>query len=153
MPDDFLPPRRSGYLKDDDDEEAKEARFDLDVFLNESLRKRHKVPHLNEVIEHLINSWGGASNFAGAFYKEFCRLPPGMVRARMMESVLRLLQTHANLSGAPEDLGMISEDDLKAAALSLFHAKKKEAGTKAGSDEGLEAKPGQSEEVAGSKDS
>jgi len=124
MPDDSRPQLRSGATLPDSCEAPPDAahttQFDIDALMQAALKRKPTVPHLAEITQYLIEEWGGPRRFARAFRTEYAATQSSLIRARMLECVLRLLQTHANLMGPSEELGMISEDDLKAAAVSLL---------------------------------
>jgi hypothetical protein len=77
---------------------------------------------ISEVLKELMGVWGGPRRFAKAFHAEFKQAGKGgTVRARMLDSVLRLFQLHtANLKGNQGDLGSLTDDELRAAAEALM---------------------------------
>jgi len=99
-----------------------EKKISVTECLNASITKdrRPGIPYLKEVIQHLIDEYGGPREFARAFHDVYHLSDSSMVKARMLESILRLLQTEANIDPGSADLGILSEEDLQAAALTLL---------------------------------
>jgi len=120
-------------------------KFDVDLFLSNAARKKGRIPHLQEVLEHLINEWGGAEQFARTYHDEFAHCKSNMTRSRMMESILRLMQTQANLAGPPVDLHDISDEELREAAskiVSAFYAEEKASQSPGPGEHRLPENPG-----------
>ena len=93
--------------------------------ITEALNKakgRGQALVVSEVLTALMDVWGGSECFAKAFHMEFVEAKAGgLVRARMLDSILRLFQVHtANLKGKDVNLEGLSDDDLRAAVEDLL---------------------------------
>ncbi|MCI0628572.1 MAG: hypothetical protein L0387_44145 [Acidobacteria bacterium] len=93
---------------------------DLDEFIEVVGRKQPKrLPHLSEFLEQIFDTWGGSRNIAQSLHTIFSQGTPH-IKARIMQCIVALIQANASLhSGIPEELGMLNEDDLRNAAMSL----------------------------------
>lgn len=99
-----------------------------------------KVPHLAELAEHLLAQWGGPLKFAKAFHAEFHNNPSkSLIRARMLETVIRMIQANTTMGGETEDLGHLNEQDLKRMAAELIGTKKGDGTDAAGQVEAADA--------------
>lgn len=106
-----------------DQKGPEEHNLPVKEFLRAAVTKdrRPGIPYLKEVIQHLIDEYGGPRDFARAFHDVYEWSDSSMVKARMLESILRLLQTEANIDPGSADLGMLSEEDLRATATALLN--------------------------------
>lgn len=103
---------------------------DVNRLLETISRDRKRIPNLADVVEQLLEQWGGARQFAAAYYTEFKKAPSPTFRGRMLESVLRLMQAYAAVAGPQEEISGLSDDDLRSVVMGLigpFYAKQKEA--------------------------
>lgn len=75
-----------------------------------------------ELLEELMGCWGGPGAFAKAFHEEFrASKKGGMIRARMMEAIIKLFITHtANLKGHGDNLGALSEAEIERAVQGII---------------------------------
>jgi hypothetical protein len=98
------------------------ANSKADKLLQAAGNKPAEALVISEVLKELMGVWGGPRRFAKAFHAEFKQAGKGgTVRARMLDSVLRLFQLHtANLKGNQGDLGSLTDDELRAAAEDLM---------------------------------
>jgi hypothetical protein len=72
------------------------------------------VPALQECLEKIIQTWGGSDAFASDFYNTFQRAPAGSSqRARMMETMMGLMQRNGDLLASDDDLSELSEHELQ----------------------------------------
>lgn len=103
---------------------------DVNRLLETISRDRKRIPNLADVVEQLLEQWGGARSFASAYYNEFKKAPSASFRGRMLESILRLMQAYAAQVGPQEEISGISDDELRSVVMGLigpFYAKQKEA--------------------------
>lgn len=103
---------------------------DIDRLMHSVAHDRKRVPHIAEIIEHLIEEWGGARKFARAYYDEYRKASSIHFKGRMLESVIRLMQVHAAQVGPQEEMASLTDAELRSVATSLlgpFYAKQKEA--------------------------
>ena len=103
---------------------------DVERLLATIAKDRKKVPSLADVIEHLVEQWGGARQFASAYYTEYKKATSIAFRGRMLESILRLMQAYAVQAGPQEEISGLTDDDLRSVVLSLigpFYVQQKEA--------------------------
>jgi hypothetical protein len=99
---------------------------------------------VSEVLKDLMGVWGGPRKFARAFHAEFkTAAKGGQVRARMLDTVLRLFTIHtANLKGDQGNLGSFSDEELRAAAHDLMNTGGREGDQPAGPTVPAAATPG-----------
>ena len=103
---------------------------DVERLLTTISKDKKRVPNLADVVEHLIDQWGGARQFANSYYTEYKRATSVHFRGRMLESILRLMQAYAAQAGPQEEISGLSDQELRSVAASLlgpFYAKQKEA--------------------------
>ena len=122
-----------------------EALNDIDRLMSSVAKDRKRVPHIAEIIEYLIEEWGGARKFARAYYDEYKKATSIHFKGRMLESIIRLMQVHAAQVGPQEEMSSLTDDELRSVAASLlgpFYAKQKEADSRlqrlAGGEEAAE---------------
>jgi hypothetical protein len=91
-------------------------------FVKELSKKASRAPHIAEVVEHVIRTWGGPEKFAISVHDEFHNAKPGsMTRARMLDSMMRLMQVLSAQSGSPADeAGLLTDAELEEAARSIL---------------------------------
>jgi hypothetical protein len=96
----------------------------LDTFLKLAKGGSKKPPHIAEVVEHVLSAWGGPEKFAKSFHDEYRNAKPGsMTRARMLESMMRLMQVLSAASGSlADDTGLLSDAELEDAARSIMES-------------------------------
>lgn len=124
MPVDYLNLPRS---PDEPEEPDPKALDDVDRLMESVAGKKRRVPHIAEVIEYLIDEWGGARRFARAYYDEYKKASSVHFKGRMLESIIRLMQVHG-AQEPQEEMSALSNDELRAVAMSLlgpFYAQQK----------------------------
>ena len=126
MPENYreLPP-----LPDKRDRADPKALDDIDRLMQSVAKDRKRVPHISEIIEYLIEEWGGARKFARAYYDEYKKSPSIHFKGRMLESIIRLMQVHAAQAGPQEEMSSLTDEELRSVAASLlgpFYAKQQE---------------------------
>lgn len=68
-----------------------------------NLIKRQKVPHLKEIIECLVDEWGGPREIAKALHQTYEQAPVGSTtRSRILEKVISFMQMFAEEDGESE---------------------------------------------------
>mgnify|MGYP001599524087 FL=1 len=103
---------------------------DIDRLMQSVANDRKRVPHISEIIEYLIEEWGGARKFARAYHDEYKKASSIHFKGRMLESIIRLMQVHAAQVGPQEEMSSLTDEELRSVAASLmgpFYAKQKEA--------------------------
>lgn len=103
---------------------------DVDRILTTISKDKKRIPNLADIVEQLIEQWGGTRQFAAAYYTEYKRASSVSFRGRMLESILRLMQVYAAQTGPQEEVSGLTDDELRSVAISLlgpFYDKQKEA--------------------------
>lgn len=73
------------------------------------------IPHSSELLEVLMEYFGGVRGFANAFLKQFYDAPVGgAFRTKMLDSVVRLVTGNTAMGGAKKPLELMSEEELEA---------------------------------------
>lgn len=73
------------------------------------------IPHSSELLEILMEYFGGVRGFSNAFMKQYYDSPVGgAFRTKMLDSVLRLVTTNTAMGGAKKPLDLMSEEELEA---------------------------------------
>lgn len=87
----------------------------IDNFMDIARTGGANIPHSSELVECLMEYFGGARGFANAWMKQFYDSPAGgSFRTKMLEGVVRLVSTNTALGGAKKPLEMWSEEELDA---------------------------------------
>ncbi len=74
-----------------------------------------RIPHSSELLEVLMEYFGGVRGFANLFMKQFYDAPVGgAFRTKMLEGVVRLVTTNTAMGGAKKPLELMSEEELEA---------------------------------------
>lgn len=82
-----------------------------------------RIPHLKELAESIVSSWGGVKAFAKRIPLEFGNAKPGsMQRAKLLDATIRLLEITTKLGMTDEagDLSMVSDADLERKAADII---------------------------------
>jgi hypothetical protein len=91
--------------------------------LGELIHARRSVPTLEDIIQRIVEKFGGSSEFADMFFNTFMDAKKGtMIRSRMLEKVLDLMKVNAQLFPSGDNLEDMSEDELKAAMASVMRS-------------------------------
>ena len=68
-----------------------------DEMLGEGIKKlisKKSAPHMKELVEDLIDDWGGPRQIARALHQTYQSAPPGsMTRSRILDRVISFMQT------------------------------------------------------------
>lgn len=72
------------------------------------------VPHSSELLEVLMEYFGGVRGYANAFMKQFYDAPAGgAFRTKMLDGVMRLVVGNTAMGGAKKPLELMSEEELE----------------------------------------
>jgi len=72
------------------------------------------IPHSSELLERLMEYFGGTSGFSSLLVKQFFDSPPGgAARTKMLEAIVRLVVKNTDAGGAKKPLGLWSEEELE----------------------------------------
>lgn len=73
------------------------------------------IPHSSELLEVLMEYFGGVRGYANAFMKQLYDSPAGgAFRTKMLDSVMRLVVGNTAMGGAKKPLELMSEEELEA---------------------------------------
>lgn len=73
------------------------------------------IPHSSELLEILMEYFGGVRGFGNIFLKQYYDSPVGgAFRTKMLESIMRLVQNNTAMGGAKKPLELMSEEELEA---------------------------------------
>lgn len=73
------------------------------------------IPHSSELLEVLMEYFGGVRGFSNAFMKQYYDSPVGgAFRTKMLDSVMRLVVGNTAMGGAKKPLELMSEEELEA---------------------------------------
>ena len=125
---------------------------DVDKILTNIARDRKRVPNLADIVEQLIDQWGGARQFASSYYTEYKKASSVSFRGRMLESILRLMQVYAAQAGPQEEISGLTDEELRSVAQSLFepfYARQKEADSRLQPAGSNQTEADQTQEVPG----
>jgi len=71
------------------------------------------VPHSSELLEVLMEYFGGVRGFANAYMKQFYEAAPGgAFRTKMLDTMVRLVQGNTAMGGAKKPLDLWTDDEL-----------------------------------------
>jgi hypothetical protein len=102
----------------------------IDSFVKASRLGGANIPHSSELLEILMDYFGGVRGFANAFLKQFYEAPVGgAFRTKMLDTVVRLVVGNTAMGGAKKPLELMTEEELEAelrrqvleAAMSMQH--------------------------------
>lgn len=86
----------------------------VDLFINQARLGGSNIPHSSELLEVVMEYFGGVRGFANAFMKHFYDAPPGgAFRTKMLDSVVRLASNNTAMGGAKKPLTLWSEEELE----------------------------------------
>ena len=92
---------------------AKMERQAIDTLLKSSKTGGASVPHSAELLEQLMEFFGGTAGFGSILTKQYFDAKPGSTtRTKMLELVTRLVTTNADQGGSKRPLTFWSEDEL-----------------------------------------
>jgi hypothetical protein len=86
----------------------------LDKFSKSVLRGGSNIPHTAELLESIMNYFGGANGFSGLLMKQYFESPPGSrMRNSILEMVVRLASKNTEQGGAKKPIDLYSEEELE----------------------------------------
>lgn len=86
----------------------------VDLFVAASRIGGAHIPHSSELLEVLMEYFGGVRGFGNIFLKQYYDSPVGgAFRTKMLESIMRLVQNNTALGGAKKPLELMSEEELE----------------------------------------
>lgn len=87
----------------------------MNTFITAARMGGANIPHSSELLEVLMEYFGGVRGFSNAFMKQYFDSPVGgAFRTKMLDSVVRLVVGNTAMGGAKKPLELMSEDELEA---------------------------------------
>jgi hypothetical protein len=87
----------------------------VDLFVASARIGGANIPHSSELLECIMEYFGGVRGFANAYMKQYYDAPiGGAFRTKMMDSVMRLVVGNTAMGGAKKPLDLMSEEELEA---------------------------------------
>lgn len=84
-------------------------------FMKSATAGGENIPHSSELLERLMEYFGGTSGFSALLVKQYFDSPPGgAARTKMLESMLRLVVKNTDMGGAKKPMGQWTDDELEA---------------------------------------
>lgn len=86
----------------------------VNAFIKASTTGGANIPHSCELLERLMEYFGGTSGFSSLLVKQyFDSAPGGAARTKMLESIVRLVTKNTEMGGAKKPLTQWSEEELE----------------------------------------
>lgn len=86
----------------------------VDLFLASARIGGANVPHSSELVECVMEYFGGVRGFSNAFMKQFYDSPSGgAFRTKMLDTMVRLVSQNTAMGGAKKPLELWTEDELE----------------------------------------
>ena len=86
----------------------------VDLFVGAARLGGANIPHSSELLEVLMEYFGGVRGFANAYMKQYYDSPVGgAFRTKMLESLVRLVVGNTAMGGAKKPLELMSEEELE----------------------------------------
>lgn len=86
----------------------------LDSFVTRVVSGGANVPHTAELLESMMNYFGGVNGFASMAMKQYYDSPPGSrMRTSMLEMVVKLASKNTEQGGARKPIQLYSEEELE----------------------------------------
>jgi len=93
---------------------AKVEAAGLDLWLSQVKAGGSNIPHSAEVIERVIEYFGGTGGFAAMLVKQYYDAKPGSsARTRLLETIVRLVSKNVDQGGVKRPLSLWTEDELE----------------------------------------
>lgn len=87
----------------------------VDLFVASARIGGASIPHSSELLEVLMDYFGGVRGFANAYMKQFYDAPVGgAFRTKMLDSVVRLVVGNTAMGGAKKPLELMTDEELEA---------------------------------------
>jgi hypothetical protein len=86
----------------------------IDTFTNRVVSGGSNIPHTAELLEGIMQYFGGANGFASLVMKQYFESPPGgRIRNSILEMVVRLASKNTEQGGAKKPIDLYSEEELE----------------------------------------
>jgi hypothetical protein len=86
----------------------------LNAFTKAAARGGANIPHSSELLETLMEYFGGTSGFAAMMVKQYFDSPPGgSHRTKLIEGITRLVTKNTEMGGAKKPLTQWSDEELE----------------------------------------
>ncbi len=86
----------------------------VDLFVASARLGGANIPHSSELLEVIMEYFGGVRGFANAYMKQLYDSPAGgAFRTKMLETVVRLVSANTAMGGAKKPLTLWSEEELE----------------------------------------
>ena len=93
----------------------------VDALVATALAGGSNIPHSAEVLEMVMQYFGGVCGFSGLVVKQYFDSPPGgSARNRLIETIVRLVSKNVEQGGAKKPLTLWSEDELEGELTARF---------------------------------
>lgn len=87
----------------------------LHEFIKAAKNGGSNIPHSSELLETLMEYFGGVRGFSNMYMKQYYDAPVGgAFRTKMLDSILRLVVGNTAMGGAKKPLELMTEDELLA---------------------------------------
>lgn len=87
----------------------------LNQFISAASRGGANIPHSSELLERVMEYFGGTNGFAALMVKQYFDAPPGGAhRTKLLEGIVRLVTKNTELGGAKKPLDQWSDEELEA---------------------------------------
>ena len=87
----------------------------VDLFVASARIGGANIPHSSELLEVLMEYFGGVRGFANAYLKQYYDAPVGgAFRTKMLDTVVRLVKDNTAMGGSKKPLELMSEEELEA---------------------------------------
>lgn len=84
------------------------------LFMKAIQKGGSNIPHSAELIEQIMNYFGGVGGFSAVMVKQYWDSDPGGTqRSKLLETMCRLVQKNVEAGGAKKPLTLWSEDELE----------------------------------------
>lgn len=86
----------------------------LNAFTKAAGRGGENIPHSSELLERLMDYFGGTNGFAAMMVKQYFDAPPGgSHRTKLLEGIVRLVTKNTELGGAKKPLTQWTDEELE----------------------------------------
>lgn len=87
----------------------------VDLFISSARLGGANIPHSSELLEVVMEYFGGVRGYANVFMKQYYDSPAGgAFRTKMLDSLMRLVVGNTAMGGAKKPLELMSEEELEA---------------------------------------
>lgn len=85
------------------------------AFVKAAARGGENIPHSSELLERVMEYFGGSSGFAAMLVKQYFDAPPGgSHRTKLLEGIVRLVTKNTELGGSKKPMTQWSDEELEA---------------------------------------